>query len=69
MTAPLYPTLSLPSVLFLIFLVLKLCEVITWSWWLVTMPLWIIPALVVVIILVITAFMLVFTNVSGRKKY
>lgn len=32
---------SLPIVLFLIFLVLKLCGVITWSWWWVTCPLWI----------------------------
>jgi len=27
--------------LFLIFLVLKLTEVIDWSWWYVTMPLWV----------------------------
>ena len=26
--------------LFLIFFVLKLCGVITWSWWWVTAPLW-----------------------------
>lgn len=32
--------LSLPTVLFLIFLVLKLTEVIDWSWWWVTAPLW-----------------------------
>ena len=32
---------SLGTVLFLIFLVLKLCGVITWSWWWVTCPLWI----------------------------
>ena len=28
------------TVLFLIFLVLKLCSVIDWSWWWVTAPLW-----------------------------
>ena len=28
------------SILFIVFLVLKLCKVITWSWWLVTLPLW-----------------------------
>jgi len=28
------------TVLFLVFLVLKLCEVITWSWWWVSIPLW-----------------------------
>jgi len=27
-------------VLFLIFLILKLTSVISWSWWLVTLPLW-----------------------------
>ena len=27
------------SILFIVFLVLKLCKVITWSWWLVTLPL------------------------------
>jgi len=26
--------------LFLVFLTLKLCEVIDWSWWWVTVPLW-----------------------------
>lgn len=38
------------SDLFLAFLVLKLCNVITWSWWWITAPLWI-PLLLVVIIL------------------
>jgi hypothetical protein len=32
--------MSVPVVLFLIFLVLKLTEVIDWSWWWVTAPLW-----------------------------
>ena len=30
----------LPSVLFVVFLVLKLTSVIDWSWWWVTAPLW-----------------------------
>lgn len=29
--------------IFLVFLGLKLSGIINWSWWLVTMPLWIIP--------------------------
>jgi hypothetical protein len=33
--------IGLPMILFLIFLVLKLCGIITWSWWWVTCPLWI----------------------------
>jgi len=32
--------LDLTGLLFLIFLVLKLTKVIDWSWWYVTMPLW-----------------------------
>ena len=39
------------SDLFLVFLVLKFCNVITWSWWWVTAPLWI-PLLLVLIILI-----------------
>ena len=42
--------LGLGTVLFLIFLVLKLCNVITWSWWWVTSPLWISAILYVVIL-------------------
>ena len=30
------------GLLFLVFLVLKLCNVIDWSWWWVTSPIWIV---------------------------
>jgi hypothetical protein len=40
---------SLGTVLFLIFLVLKLCNVIDWSWWWVTSPLWISAGLLVLL--------------------
>lgn len=42
---------GLGTVLFLIFLVLKLVGVITWSWWWVTSPLWISVALLMFIII------------------
>ena len=32
--------MSFTTVLFLIFLILKLTKTITWSWWWVTSPLW-----------------------------
>ena len=32
---------SLSTVVFIVFLILKLCNVIDWSWWWVTSPLWI----------------------------
>lgn len=39
-------------VLFIVFLVLKLCKVIEWSWWWVFSPLWIVAAFIVLIIIV-----------------
>lgn len=41
------------TVLFLIFLVLKLCNVISWSWWWVTAPLWVPIALFIAICLIV----------------
>lgn len=32
--------ISTATVLFIVFLVLKLCGVISWSWWWITAPLW-----------------------------
>ncbi len=37
--------LSLSTILFIVFLVLKLTGYITWSWWWITAPLWAGPAL------------------------
>ena len=34
-------SLSFPSTLFIVFLILKLTNTIDWSWWWVTSPLWI----------------------------
>ena len=42
--------IGLGGLTFLVLLVLKLCGVITWSWWWVTSPLWI-PALFVLPVL------------------
>ena len=39
---------NLPSVLFIVFLILKLTNTISWSWWWVTAPLWIPVALAMV---------------------
>lgn len=43
---------SFTGLLFLVFLTLKLCGVIDWSWWWVTAPLWV-PLVVVVLVLLI----------------
>jgi hypothetical protein len=42
-------SLELGTILFLIFLVLKLTNNISWSWWWVTSPLWIPIALIILI--------------------
>jgi hypothetical protein len=44
---------GLDVVLFVVFLVLKLCNVINWSWWWVTAPLWIPVALFVAVCAVV----------------
>ena len=41
-------------ILFIVFLVLKLTNVVTWSWWLVTAPLWIPFGIVLVIVIIAT---------------
>ena len=42
--------ISLGTVLFIVFLVLKLCGTITWSWWWVTAPIWIPAGLALILI-------------------
>lgn len=44
--------MSLPAVVFLVFLILKLSGVITWSWWWITSPLWIVVGLVLLLSLI-----------------
>jgi hypothetical protein len=45
--------ISLSSLLGTLFITLKLCGIITWSWWWVLAPFWIPLAIVIFIILVI----------------
>lgn len=48
--------IGLGGLMFVVFLVLKLCGVIAWSWWWVTAPLWIPLGLVVLGLLLATLF-------------
>ena len=41
-------------ILFIVFLVLKLTKVVTWSWWIVTAPLWIPFGIVLIIVIIAT---------------
>jgi uncharacterized membrane protein YtjA (UPF0391 family) len=57
--------MGLGTILFLIFLVLKLTNYIDWSWWWVSSPLWITAILYIVIV---TVFVMFFDKRRGRKK-
>ena len=46
-------------ILFIVFLVLKLTKVVTWSWWLVTAPLWIPFGIALVIMIIATVIALI----------
>jgi len=46
--------IGFPAVLFIVFLILKLTKVITWSWWWVSAPLWI-PAILAGVFIVLVA--------------
>lgn len=54
--------ISLGTILFVVFLVLKLTETIDWSWWWVTAPLWIPVGLVLVIAIIAWVIAIIFGN-------
>lgn len=58
--------IGLGGVLFIVFLVLKLCHVISWSWLWVTAPLWIPMAIVVLIFAGIFLVWLI-AQLAGRR--
>lgn len=53
-------------IIFCIFLILKLCGVIAWSWWWVTCPLWAIPAIILLVLIIDT--IIDFINDITEKK-
>jgi hypothetical protein len=57
--------MGLGTILFLIFLVLKLTNYIDWSWWWVTAPLWISATLYILIATIYVSF---FQKIRGRRK-
>lgn len=60
--------LGLPWVLGIVFMVLKLCGVIDWSWWWVTSPIW--GALVIAAILCfVAALMELYLNWRRKRIY
>ena len=56
----------IPVLVFIVFLTLKCAGVISWSWWWVTSPLWIVAAIVVLLSLIYVA---VFTCRYRKYKH
>lgn len=62
-------SIGFSGILFIVFLILKLTNVIAWSWWWVTAPLWITIALNILIIISITLFQFIIHRKKRNKKY
>jgi len=60
---------ELCGLLFIAFLVLKLCNVIDWSWWWVTVPLWGGLALVIAIFVVFFAIVGFLAFITGILSF
>lgn len=55
---------GLPMILFIVFLILRLCKVIVWSWWWVTSPLWIMALLAIAVMIL---YIIVAVSMELRK--
>lgn len=62
-------SIGFSGILFIVFLILKLTNVIAWSWWWVTAPLWITIALNILIIISIALFQFIIHRKKRNKKY
>lgn len=54
------------TILFIVFLVLKLTNVINWSWWWITAPLWI-PVSIALVVLLISSVVIGIISIFERK--
>lgn len=55
------------GLLTIVFIVLKLCKVINWSWWWVLSPIWI-PTVIVVLIIVMVFGVVIINEIIRDKK-
>ena len=56
--------------LFIILLVLKITNTVDWSWWIITLPIWLhfgLMAIVLIIFILFLIFYYIFKNINGRK--
>ena len=59
---------SFTGLLFLVFLTLKLTNVINWSWWWITAPLWIIPSAIIIGIVLLAVVAFIIEMILKKKK-
>lgn len=59
---------GLPMILFIVFLILRLCKVIAWSWWWVTSPLWIMVLFVIGVMILYFIIAVLMELRKYRKK-
>lgn len=58
--------LPIAGLLGIAFIILKLCKVIDWSWWWVTVPFWAIPALLVAVFLIVVIWFIIYSFISEK---
>jgi len=56
------------GVLTIVFIVLRLTEVIDWAWWWVLAPIWISAAVALGLIVLVGGILLLVAVISGRRK-
>ena len=61
--------IGLGGILFIVFSVLKLTGHISWSWWLVTSPLWIWPSMVIFGLFLIILSGVIVGLLTNKKSY
>lgn len=60
---------SIASILFIIFVVLKVMGIIVFSWWLVTLPLWIVPAIIIAFAFIFFSIGITLDLISNAMNY
>jgi len=59
---------SLPTLLTVLFVALKLCGIINWSWWWVLSPIPIAVGMILVVLIAITTVLMVGSNKKSTKR-
>ncbi len=56
------------GLLTIVFITLKLCDVITWSWWLVLSPIWISISFVLIVLVGLFVFLYIREHLKAKKR-